>query len=317
MTRFFEDDDRYADLVNGYVFCGKQVVSGSDIVEKNGVVSGILGNIRSRTVFRKYRDLVRKVIFGTDFVIVGLENQDKIHYAMPVRVMLEDAAGYDEQMRKIQRQSKGRRLKGAEFLGRFAKTDRIKPVVTIVIYYGRERWDGPKDLFQIMECEKLPEEMRNLINNYRIHVLEVNSYKDIHHFRTDLYEVFGFIQRAGDKAAEQVFTSENEAVFSHLEEDAYDVITALTGSEELAAVKDKYREGEAVNMCEAIRGMIEDGRMEGIQKGLKDGKREKSRTVACNMFARGMSPESAAAICEEDRELVEEWYRRWKAGERK
>lgn len=193
LTRFFEDDDRYADLVNGYVFCGKQVVSGSDIVEKNGVVSGILGNIRSRTVFRKYRDLVRKVIFGTDFVIVGLENQDKIHYAMPVRVMLEDAAGYDEQMRKIQRQSKGRRLKGAEFLGRFAKTDRIKPVVTIVIYYGRERWDGPKDLFQIMECEKLPEEMRNLINNYRIHVLEVNSYKDIHHFRTDLYEVFGFI----------------------------------------------------------------------------------------------------------------------------
>lgn len=34
LARYFEDEDRYADLINGYVFSGEQVVSGSDILEK-------------------------------------------------------------------------------------------------------------------------------------------------------------------------------------------------------------------------------------------------------------------------------------------
>ena len=80
-------------------------------------------------------------------------------------------------------------------------------------------------------------------------------------FRTDLRQVFGFIQRAGDKDAEQVYTDENRTVFEALDEDAYDVISVLTGSEELAAIKETYQTKEGkVNMCEAIRGMIEDGR---------------------------------------------------------
>lgn len=322
LTRYFEDDDRYADLLNGYIFCGKQVVSGEDIVEKNGTVSGIWGNVRRRMVFRKYRDLVRKVIFGTEFAVIGLENQDEIHYAMPVRIMLEDAAGYDEQVRQIQKRNKKRKgLKGAEFLGKFTRSDRISPVVSIVIYYGQEPWDGPKELYQMMECETIPEEIKGLINNYSIHVLEVNSYQELHHFKTDLHAVLGFIQRAGDKEAEKEFTYEHEDIFCCLEEDAFDVITALTGADELVAVKEKYMEGETVNMCEAIRGMIEDGRIEGRNEGraegLKFGRMEKSKTVAYNMFTRGMSSESAAAICEEDQELIEAWFCEWQSRRQK
>lgn len=193
-----------------------------------------------------------------------------------------------------------------------------------MIYYGQERWDGPKELIQMMECEAIPEEIRRLINNYSIHVLEVNRYQDLSLFRTDLQEVFGFIQRAGDKEAEKEFTYEHEDVFCCLEEDAFDVITALTGADELEAVKEKYREGDTVNMCEAIRGMIEDGRIAGREEGLREGRweglmegqREKSRTVAYNMFTRGMSAENAAAICEEDSELVKEWYKNWCADEK-
>lgn len=69
-------------------------------------------------------------------------------------------------------------------------------------------------------------------------------------------------------------------------------------------------------MCEAIRGMIEDGRQEGIQAGIQTGvitgRMEKSRTAARNMFLRGMGPEDAAAICEEDLELVKTWFKEWK-----
>ncbi len=60
-------------------------------------------------------------------------------------------------------------------------------------------------------------------------------------------------------------------------------------------------------MCEAIRGMIEDGKMEGRQQGAL----EKTKAVARNMYLRGMSVEDAAAICEVDAVLVRQWFETW------
>ena len=47
------------------------------------------------------------------------------------------------------------------------------------------------------------------------------------------------------------------------------MIISVTGSAELEQIKDMYcEEGGKINMCEAIRGMIEDGRIEGVKQGL-------------------------------------------------
>lgn len=94
------------------------------------------------------------------------------------------------------------------------------------------------------------------------------------------------------------------------------MITAVTGSEELEAVKEKYREeGGKINMCEAIRGMIEEGKQEGLSLGRREGKQqgefEKAKTVARNMYRRGMSAEDAAAICEIEQKQVEKWFEEW------
>ena len=70
---------------------------------------------------------------------------------MPIRVMVEDAAGYDEQMRRIRREHRrAGGLEGAEFLSGFSREDRIHPVFTIVLYYGKEPWDGARDLHSLM-----------------------------------------------------------------------------------------------------------------------------------------------------------------------
>lgn len=318
LTMYFQDEERYADLINGFIFDGEPVVEARDISEKDAAAAGIIRRLKTRLPFRKYRDLIRRVALDTDFVLIGLENQDAVHYAMPVRVMMMDAAGYDEQLRKIQKMHRRKQdLKGAEYLSGFGKGDRIRPVITIVLYYGREPWDGARDLYSLMGCSHLPDKLRHMLNNYRIHVLEIRDFQHLSRFRTDLYQVFGFLQRAGDKQAEKEFTLQNQDMFSKLEEDAYDVIAALSGSKELEDAKDRYREeGGTVNMCEAIKGMIEDGRLEGLkdglQNGLKEGQLKKSRIAARNMFLRGMSPEDAAAICEEDTELVRQWFQSWK-----
>ncbi|MCI6451960.1 MAG: transposase, partial [Hungatella sp.] len=168
-----------------------------------------------------------------------------------------------------------------------------------------EPWDGAGDLYSLINFKEIPEGLKNLFNNYRLHVLEVRRFKDTDLFRTDLREVFGFIGFSGDKEAERSYVFGHRESFEQLSEDAYDVITVMSGSKELEAVKETYREkGEKINMCEAIRGMIEDGRLEG--------KLEAEQIVAKNMYLRGMTEEDVAGLCEEEIELVRGWFREWK-----
>lgn len=317
LARFFEDEERYADLINALVFKGRQVVRAADITERDTRATGVLKRIRGKFTVQKYRDVLRRVALGTEFVLIGIENQDEVHYAMPVRVMLQDAAGYDEQLRRIRRENRRQgEQRGAEFLGGFSKSDCLMPVFTLVLYYGKKPWDGARELRQMMGEKPLPRPLSRMINNYRIQVLEVRRFREIERFKTDLYEVIGFIQRAGDKERERTFTEERQSSFASMDEEAYDVITAVTGSEELEAVKEKYREeGGKINMCEAIRGMIEEGKQEGLSLGRREGKQqgefEKAKTVARNMYRRGMSAEDAAAICEIEQKQVEKWFEEW------
>ena len=284
LARYFEDEDRYADLINGFVFRGEPVISGENILDKNTRITG--------------------------FVVIALDHQDQIHYSMPVRVMLEDAAGYDEQMRRIQK--KNQKVKGldkGEFLGSFRKEDRLNAVFTIVLYYGEKTWDGAKDLYSLINFDEVPEMLKDLFNNYRLHVLEVRRFKDIDQFNTDLREVFGFIGFSGDKTAVRNYVAENQDSFEQLSEDAYDVIAVMAHSKELEDVKERYREKSGkINMCEAIRGMIEDGRLEGRREGELKAK----QIVARNMYLRGMSEEDTSGLCEEDIELVRQWFHKWR-----
>ena len=316
LARYFEDQDRYADLINGFLFKGKQIVAGEDIQEMDSRVTGVFKRLKNRFMVQKYRDCVRRVVFGADFAVIGLENQDRVHYGMPVRIMMEDAAGYDRQMRQIKRRHRNRRdLRGDEFLGGFAKADKVHPVATICIYYGKEPYGGAKELYQMMEYENLPENMKKIFNNYKIQVLEIQDFADIDCFKTDLREVFGFIQRSGDLDAEEKFTEENEEKFRELDEDAFDVIVSITGADELEKVKEQYREeGRRINMCEAIRGMIAKGREEGIKEGRAEGKKEKAYATAKNMYSRGFTAEDTAGLLEESLETVAKWFEEWKTG---
>lgn len=65
---------------------------------------------------QKYRDLIRKVAMGINFAVIGVENQEAVHYLMPLRSMAYDVAEYEKQAHSIRK--KVRREKGisqAEF----------------------------------------------------------------------------------------------------------------------------------------------------------------------------------------------------------
>ena len=203
LVRFYENRRRYADLVNGCLFGGDQVVSEADIKELNSRIVGKKNNANKQGMKfgQVYRDMVRKMIFGMNFVIFSIENQELIHYAMPIRILYEEALTYQRQLEKIKKVHREKKdLKaGAEFLGGFSKEDRVLSVVSLVIYYGKKPWDGAMDLYELLDMIEVPEEMKSLVNHYPIHILDVHRFEHTEWFQTDIREVFEFIQCANDK----------------------------------------------------------------------------------------------------------------------
>ena len=75
-------------MFNAALFDGEQVLDPNDLTEADTDVSSLIKfNGHAETV-QKILDVVKKTAYGIDFVLWGLENQAKIHYAMPLRHMV-------------------------------------------------------------------------------------------------------------------------------------------------------------------------------------------------------------------------------------
>ncbi len=276
---FFDDNKRYADLLNGYIFDGKQVVAENQLYSQDTRETGKTrkGNqiVGRKKNIQRFRDGVKRVAFGTSFTIIALEHQDKIHRGMPVRVMIEDALSYDRQMKKIQKQNRENGiLDKNDYISSLTETDVLTPVVTIVIYYGENPWDMAKDIYEILDHKNLPEEIKTFINHYPIHVLDVRRFTNEECFKTDIREVFGFIRRSSDKKAVEQYLKEREKQFENIDEDAYDLIAAMTDTKQLQQVKDKYRREEGgINMCKGLLDWVEESKLEGKIEGKSAGER--------------------------------------------
>ena len=259
LGRYFADNHRYADLINGFILNGQQIVRAEDLSPMDSRTHGSRKSKKS-----KYRDLIRRTAFGANFVILGVENQKEVNYVMPVRCMDYDAREYTRQISKRRRElCQQEELSKAEFLSGFKKEDKLHPCITFVLYYGDD-WDGSKELVELLDVSNIPQQLHNYINNYRIHILDVKTLENTDVFRTDLKQVFDFIKYSKDKQKLKEI-SEMDSSYLELDEDAYEVAVAFTGAEELLAVKKK----EGGDMCQALKELLQDEREEGREEGEK------------------------------------------------
>ena len=58
----------------------------------------------------------------------------------------------------------------AEFLSGFYKADKLRPVITLVLHFGADPWDGATSLHEMMDFPL--EEMRTFIQDYKIHLID-------------------------------------------------------------------------------------------------------------------------------------------------
>lgn len=310
---YFRDEARYADVINGLGCAGQQLVKGEDLQEAD--TQTLLGRWY-RTLGKgekvRIRDMLCKVAFGVNFAIVGIENQENIDYAMPLRCLVYDAGEYEKQASKIRRKLKKQKGQNSgEYLYGFGKDSRLYPVITFVLYGGKEKWDGPKCLHEMLDWTGLPDTLKSFVADYPLNIVKIREFENTEVFKTDVKQVFDFIRCSGDrkKLAELV---RNDERFRRMEEDAYEVVTKYVKANRLIKVKDKYKGKDGkVNMCQALEELIEDGRKEGKAEGKALGLAEGRKEIVLRMYEDGKLDVKSACMyleCTQEKfwEYVEE-----------
>ena len=210
------------------------------------------------------------------FVVLACEVQENVHYAMPVRNMLYDSLLYTEQIRERWKNltiNEKHNLSGAEFLSRFRKGDKIKPVLTFVFFYGDE-WDGNLELYDMLEWdeETNKEILHKYIPNYRINLINPTKLQDLSVFKSDLQLIFGMLKYKDNKEKLFNFTKDNSNYFESVSLETACAIGAFLNYDKLLDKILEKDEKEEHDMCKALEDLYNDGVASGIQKGRIEGR---------------------------------------------
>ena len=312
---FFSDDERYADLINGLLCNGRQVLKKEDLMEHSGSVhvrTPKPGAARVRSVQgyqkrEKIQDIVRKAALGVNFILIGLENQQTVDYSLPLRCMEYETGQYEKQVAKIRRTVKSHPegLKNGEYLYGFKRDSRLFPSIILVLYYGKEEWDGPVDLHGLLNFTDIPEEFRKLVQNYSIHLVEVRKLENTDVFKTDVKLVFDLIRYSENK--EKLQALGKDLRYQKMDEDAREMLKAhIKLPEEL---KMKIYEDEEMEVAKGFRDWAEEERTIGRAEGREEGKLEGIKFVALRMNEKGRKIQDIADAAGVGVETVKKWIK--------
>jgi len=266
---YMRGSDIFADAFNFLIYNGEARIQSQSLQERDATELAVLfsnDSVKNETeVQQKYRDVLKRAVIMQNkeatYLLLGIENQTDIHYAMPVRNMIYDALQYGKQVSDIAAENRktGKKRSGGEYLSGFYKEDKLTPVITLVIHFGTELWDGPESLHEMLRVND--KKILNYIPDYRIHLIDPArlTKEQLELFQTSLREVLGCIKYAKDKERLKEYITENTRMY--MENAAAHVIKVITNTPITIS------EEEEIDMCQAVDEMIEDGREEGRMEG--------------------------------------------------
>ena len=244
----FAYNDVFADIVNGLLFDGKQIVLADDLAEQapraaykaDGRIREVERDVAKRWVKKNMR-----------IACLGMENQTEPDPDMVLRVY-----GYD----------------GAEYRSQLFKENASKPrypVVTLVLYFGYERhWNKPVCLF---DAVPVPEIIKPFLSNIKINVFEIAflSREKLSHFHSDFKIVVDYfiqMRENGEYIPSPESLCHVEAVLQLLS-----IMTDDTRFEDVLNQKEIIQEGGIHNMNEWLDRVEAASREEGMAKGMAKG----------------------------------------------
>ena len=293
--KYMEDNHRFADVVNYSVYDGEAVIEADQLEEQDPAELSLIPGWGGRDARQKYRDVLKKVVVKKTktsvIAIIGIENQTDVHYAMPVRNLLYDAINYSNQVEEMAKENRERKnLEKAEFLSGFKKTDRLIPVITIVVYFGGKAWDGARRLHEVLDFKD--ERLKSAVPDYEINLIDPAEIQDFSKFKSSIRLLLQAIKASASMHQLQSLLEQHY--------DDYDSFDSETGEliRELTHIPVNIDE-KGAHMCTAMKEIREYERKEGIKEGRKAERantaREKARADAAKARADAAKARADAA----------------------
>ena len=272
-------NENFASVFNTFVF-GAELIKPEELQDLPAVT--VLGKDVTGQYLSRTRDLLKQAVIKTDgkryYVLLGIENQSEPDDSMPVRTALYKLLKYQEQVDAHKEMRRKSREKIQSYPSDLTKGVKLIPVITLVVNLSDRPWDGPRDLYGLMD-QSLLSILGRFINNYRMNILDPYEMTDeqIELLYFDIRNVLLFIRAQNSK--EEIWELKDKYGEEILNETVIDAINELTNA-------GLSRRKGGIKMC---RGIEE----------LKDEVREQTRIEKDKEFAR----KRAEIIAEKNKEI--------------
>lgn len=266
LKTFWRDNEHFADLFNATVFNGKQVLKPDKLTEMDTDVSATIHSKSYNESITRNRDVVKKMSDGVEFNILGLEIQDKTHYAMPLRTMTYDALGYIKEYNDIKKHHKMNKdsfSSHEEFLSGINKSDRFHPIITLVLYYGESLWDGPTCLSDMMIS--MPDNIKAYFSDYKLNLVQILDSDKYTFYNEDVRDVFNIIRNIYNDDFDSIY---REYESRNVDIDVMELICNITSVPKLMDLCTDTEQGGTVNMCEAMKRFQAECESKGMKEGI-------------------------------------------------
>ncbi|MBQ7641423.1 MAG: Rpn family recombination-promoting nuclease/putative transposase, partial [Acholeplasmatales bacterium] len=269
-----------------YLYGGEEVIVNVKELDTKNVVNIPKTTARERDIFK---EAIVKTSDENTYVLLGIENQTKVDYDMVIRNMIYDSFSYKNQRSLIEKKENNVKI-------------RLKPVITLVIFYSDKEWTGPRDLYSMFE--PFDEKLKEFVPNYKLNIIEPfkMAEEDLNKLDHNLAGLFELIKKSNnkDEFSESLFNK-----YQDLNPEIYELLNVVLN----AGLEINESDGK-INMCKAIDDMRKESKAEGIAEGKARGIAEgKANTIKENiktMYKNGADEMTIAKLLSLDLCFVKE-----------
>lgn len=262
-----EYPDVAADIIDGTLYDGKQVVKEEDL---ELVAGSAFTRDESDGVHERHRDLMfLDKVHGCHYVFYGIENQTDVDNTMPLRVIGYDYAAYAKQVKEYMDFNK--QNKKSAYTKKIHTDQKLIPAITIVLFYGAE-WSGPKTLLDMLDLKER-QVLKPYLLDYKMNLIELGKDKELYKkFHSDFRYIVQYISVQDDKEALNAFLKQRIQDIRHTGEflDVMSVIGKKMNYEVMEKNVLEY-EKEDDNMVTIGEALVNRGIERGIECGIKQG----------------------------------------------
>ena len=267
LKNYWRNNEQFADLFNAVLFDGEPVIKPEELEDADTEESAILEHKEYAESIQASRDNIKiskkSIVHGVEYVLLGNENQQHIHYAIPLRVM-----GYDYSTYKKQYESNAKKCKTLdgidedEYLSRMRRTDKFIPVITVVLYYGDKTWDGATTLHGMLD---IPDKIVRYVNDYKVLLVEARR-NDLVLHNVNNVDLFNLLEIILDKDTPKNESKKKAIQYGEEHQVDKSVVMTVAGATNSKIDYNAFEKGE-VTMCTLFDEIAKESETKGETRG--------------------------------------------------